>query len=204
MPTTCVILLWSNSYDLNLLLSLLAGLDPSPSTSTAPVTKKPPAKRPAAPPPPPPSSSISSRRLKQLAEEEQDPTCAAATLRLLRQNLPLPAASRYTYWQVLSFSLSPPLISQHPSPSLTFFHIFSSQFTSWLLLLLPALTAPHLAFHLHFTFHTSPHVLSYLKHQKCTFSLLFVTVEAFAHDRTHIINHSLCLEEKIYKHCFCV
>ncbi|KAM6999958.1 UV-stimulated scaffold protein A [Tautogolabrus adspersus] len=63
------------------------GLDPSPSTSTAPVTKKAPAKRPAAPPPPPPSSS-SSRRLKRLIEEEQDPTCAAATLRHLSQNLP--------------------------------------------------------------------------------------------------------------------
>lgn len=62
------------------------GLDPSPSTSTTPVTKKPPAKR-----PPPPSSSSSSRHLKRLREEEQDPTCAAATLRLLRQNIPLPA-----------------------------------------------------------------------------------------------------------------
>uniref|UniRef100_A0A7N6BJW4 UV-stimulated scaffold protein A n=1 Tax=Anabas testudineus TaxID=64144 RepID=A0A7N6BJW4_ANATE len=49
------------------------GLDPSPSTSAAPVTKKTPAKRP----------------LKRLAEEEQDPTCAAATLRLLKQNLPV-------------------------------------------------------------------------------------------------------------------
>ncbi|CAJ1057980.1 UV-stimulated scaffold protein A [Xyrichtys novacula] len=70
------------------------GLDPLPSTSTAPVTKKPPAKRPAAPPPPPSSSlpSSSSRRLKRLIEEEQDPTCAAATLRLLRQNLPPPPA----------------------------------------------------------------------------------------------------------------
>lgn len=69
------------------------GLDPSPSKSTVPVIKKPLAKRPADPPPPPstPSSSSSSRRLKQLMEEEQDPTCAAATLRLLRQNLPLPA-----------------------------------------------------------------------------------------------------------------
>ncbi|XP_070819383.1 UV-stimulated scaffold protein A [Chaetodon trifascialis] len=67
------------------------GLDPSPSTSTAPVTKKPPAKRPAALPPPSSSSSASARRLKRLAEEERDPTCAAATLRLLRQNLPPPA-----------------------------------------------------------------------------------------------------------------
>lgn len=70
------------------------GLDPAPSTSTAPVSQKPPAKRPAAPPPPPSSlSSSSSRRLKQLSEEEQDPTCAAATLRLLRQNLPPPTGS---------------------------------------------------------------------------------------------------------------
>ncbi|XP_041653616.1 UV-stimulated scaffold protein A [Cheilinus undulatus] len=67
------------------------GLDPSPSTSTAPISKKPPPKRPAAPPPPPFSTS-SSRRLKRLIEEEQDPTCAAATLRLLRQNLPPPTA----------------------------------------------------------------------------------------------------------------
>ncbi|XP_068596416.1 UV-stimulated scaffold protein A isoform X2 [Brachionichthys hirsutus] len=55
------------------------GLDPSPSASGAS---------------PPPSSSSSShsivaRRLKRLAEEEQDPTCAAATLHLLRKNRPL-------------------------------------------------------------------------------------------------------------------
>uniref|UniRef100_A0A3Q1IMN9 UV-stimulated scaffold protein A n=1 Tax=Anabas testudineus TaxID=64144 RepID=A0A3Q1IMN9_ANATE len=56
------------------------GLDPSPSTSAAPVTKKTPAKRPAAPPPQSSCSSSSSRQLKRLAEEEQDPTCAAATL----------------------------------------------------------------------------------------------------------------------------
>ncbi|XP_026213993.1 UV-stimulated scaffold protein A isoform X2 [Anabas testudineus] len=67
------------------------GLDPSPSTSAAPVTKKTPAKRPAAPPPQSSCSSSSSRQLKRLAEEEQDPTCAAATLRLLKQNLPVPA-----------------------------------------------------------------------------------------------------------------
>ncbi|KAM6952068.1 UV-stimulated scaffold protein A [Lycodopsis pacificus] len=66
------------------------GLDPSPSTSTAPVTKTPPAQRPAAPPP---LSSSSSRRLKRLTEEDQDPTCAAATLRHLKQNLPLPKQS---------------------------------------------------------------------------------------------------------------
>ncbi|GLD73802.1 UV-stimulated scaffold protein A isoform X1 [Lates japonicus] len=69
------------------------GLDPSPSTSAAPVTRKPPAKRPAAPPPCSSSSSSTSRRLKRIIEDEQDPTCAAATLRLIRQNLPLPAES---------------------------------------------------------------------------------------------------------------
>ncbi|XP_040904631.1 UV-stimulated scaffold protein A isoform X2 [Toxotes jaculatrix] len=69
------------------------GLDPSPSTSAAPVPTKPPAKRPAAPPPQCSSSFSTSRRLKRLTEEEQDPTCAAATLRLIRQNLPVPAQS---------------------------------------------------------------------------------------------------------------
>ncbi|XP_073342940.1 UV-stimulated scaffold protein A [Pagrus major] len=65
------------------------GLDPSPSTSTATVTKKIPAKRPTAPPVSS-SSTSSARRLKRLAEEVQDPTCAAATLLLLRQNFPPP------------------------------------------------------------------------------------------------------------------
>uniref|UniRef100_A0A8D3AY02 UV-stimulated scaffold protein A n=1 Tax=Scophthalmus maximus TaxID=52904 RepID=A0A8D3AY02_SCOMX len=78
------------------------GLDPTPSTSAAPVTGKPPAKRPAAPPPHSSSHSPSSRRMKHLTEEEQDPTCAAATLRLLRQNLPLSvesrAASQHQFW----------------------------------------------------------------------------------------------------------
>ncbi|XP_049898935.1 UV-stimulated scaffold protein A isoform X4 [Epinephelus moara] len=87
------------------------GLDPTPSTSTAPVTKQPPAKRPAAPPPPSSSSSSSSasRRLKRLIEEEQDPTCAAATLRHLKQNLPLPAESS------TSSSSSAPTSSQSSS-----------------------------------------------------------------------------------------
>ncbi|XP_018549908.1 LOW QUALITY PROTEIN: UV-stimulated scaffold protein A [Lates calcarifer] len=86
------------------------GLDPSPSTSAAPVTRKPPAKRPAAPPPRSSSSSSSStsRRLKRIIEEEQDPTCAAATLRLIRQNLPLPAESS-------SSSSSDPASSQSSS-----------------------------------------------------------------------------------------
>uniref|UniRef100_UPI003AAECDD2 UV-stimulated scaffold protein A n=1 Tax=Centroberyx gerrardi TaxID=166262 RepID=UPI003AAECDD2 len=68
------------------------GLDPSPSTSTAPTNKKPPPKRPA-PPTRQSSSSSSSRQLKRLIEQEQDPTCAAATLRLLRRRIPLPTAS---------------------------------------------------------------------------------------------------------------
>lgn len=71
------------------------GLDPSPSTSTAPVTKTPPAKRPVAPALPSSSSSTSSSsRLKRLREEEEDPTCAAATLRLLSKRLTLPTESR--------------------------------------------------------------------------------------------------------------
>ncbi|KAK2849566.1 hypothetical protein Q5P01_009400 [Channa striata] len=67
------------------------GLDPSPSSSAAPVPKQTPAKRPAAPPPRPAGSASSSKQLKRLSEEEQDPTCAAATLRFLRQNLPVSA-----------------------------------------------------------------------------------------------------------------
>nr|XP_015816336.2 UV-stimulated scaffold protein A isoform X3 [Nothobranchius furzeri] len=56
------------------------GLDPSPSTSAAPLSQhKPPAAL------LPSTSSSSSRRLKRLQEEEQDPTSAASTLRLLRQ-----------------------------------------------------------------------------------------------------------------------
>uniref|UniRef100_A0A665VHK0 UV-stimulated scaffold protein A n=1 Tax=Echeneis naucrates TaxID=173247 RepID=A0A665VHK0_ECHNA len=64
------------------------GLDLSPSTSAATVTRKPPAK--VAVPLPQSSSFASVGHLKQLTEEEQDPTCAAATFRLLRQNLPQP------------------------------------------------------------------------------------------------------------------
>ncbi|KAM4586058.1 UV-stimulated scaffold protein A isoform 2-T3 [Fundulus diaphanus] len=72
------------------------GLDPSPSTSTAALTqKKAPANRPPAPPLPSTSSS-SSRQLKRLIEEEQDPTSAAATLRVLRQKIPLLAESSST------------------------------------------------------------------------------------------------------------
>uniref|UniRef100_A0A8C6M440 UV-stimulated scaffold protein A n=1 Tax=Nothobranchius furzeri TaxID=105023 RepID=A0A8C6M440_NOTFU len=60
------------------------GLDPSPSTSAAPLSQhKPPAAL------LPSTSSSSSRRLKRLQEEEQDPTSAASTLRLLRQKFHL-------------------------------------------------------------------------------------------------------------------
>ncbi|XP_056899897.1 UV-stimulated scaffold protein A isoform X1 [Takifugu flavidus] len=64
------------------------GLDPSPSTSTAPVTTK-SSKQMASSTPLPSSSSSSSsasaRRLKRLLEEQSDPTCVAATLQLRRQ-----------------------------------------------------------------------------------------------------------------------
>lgn len=74
------------------LFSLYSGLDPSPSASTAPVTTKAPAKRAAAAPPWPSSSAAT--RLKRLMDDEQDPTCAAATLRHLRQKLQLPTDPR--------------------------------------------------------------------------------------------------------------
>ncbi|XP_070692933.1 UV-stimulated scaffold protein A isoform X2 [Pempheris klunzingeri] len=93
------------------------GLDPSPSTSTAPVTKTPPTKRPAAPCPPSSSSSSSVRRLKRLIDEEQDPTCAAATLRVLRQNLPVPAESSSSPPGPSSSSSSPPVPSSSQSTS---------------------------------------------------------------------------------------
>ncbi|XP_043983162.1 UV-stimulated scaffold protein A isoform X2 [Gambusia affinis] len=69
------------------------GLDPSPSTSAAAFAPKaPPVRRPPAPPLPS-SSSSSSRRMMRLLEDEQDPTSAAATLRVLRQQIPLPEPS---------------------------------------------------------------------------------------------------------------
>ncbi|XP_051505467.1 UV-stimulated scaffold protein A isoform X1 [Myxocyprinus asiaticus] len=60
------------------------GLDEAPSTSTSVAKPKPskPAVRPAVPPV---SSSLS--RLKKMRDEEEDPTCAAATLRVLKQRL---------------------------------------------------------------------------------------------------------------------
>lgn len=79
--------------------SLAAGLDPSPSTSTAqPKQKRPPVKRPAPPPP-----QTTSRRLMRLLEEQQDPTSAAATLSLLRQKISLPHQSR-CHLQLMSSS----------------------------------------------------------------------------------------------------
>uniref|UniRef100_A0A3B5R1W4 UV-stimulated scaffold protein A n=1 Tax=Xiphophorus maculatus TaxID=8083 RepID=A0A3B5R1W4_XIPMA len=47
-------------------------------------------------PPLPSSSSSSSRRMRRLLEDEQDPTSAAATLRVLRQQIPLPESSSTT------------------------------------------------------------------------------------------------------------
>ncbi|PWA32466.1 hypothetical protein CCH79_00016668 [Gambusia affinis] len=71
----------------------MQGLDPSPSTSAAAFAPKaPPVRRPPAPPLPS-SSSSSSRRMMRLLEDEQDPTSAAATLRVLRQQIPLPEPS---------------------------------------------------------------------------------------------------------------
>ncbi|XP_072292307.1 UV-stimulated scaffold protein A isoform X2 [Eucyclogobius newberryi] len=73
------------------------GLDPLPSTSSAPLTNPVPAKRPAAPPLSTSSTSTSSsRKLKRLIEEEQDPTSAAATIRLLKDKITLPNESSFS------------------------------------------------------------------------------------------------------------
>ncbi|KAM9795391.1 UV-stimulated scaffold protein A [Neosynchiropus ocellatus] len=64
------------------------GLDPSPSTSKASVLKKTPAKVPVSAKLPAPPSS---RKIKRRREEEADPTCAAATIRVLQEQLRLPA-----------------------------------------------------------------------------------------------------------------
>ncbi|XP_053734995.1 UV-stimulated scaffold protein A isoform X1 [Synchiropus splendidus] len=63
------------------------GLDPSPSTSNASVFKKTQAKLPASPKLP---ASLSSRKVKRQREEEADPTCAAATVRVLKEQLRFP------------------------------------------------------------------------------------------------------------------
>nr|XP_057919720.1 UV-stimulated scaffold protein A [Doryrhamphus excisus] len=67
------------------------GLSPSTSTQALSVTKRTPVQRPSTPPL---ASSSHSRRLKRLKEEEEDPTCAAATLNILRKDLRLTAVSR--------------------------------------------------------------------------------------------------------------
>ncbi|CAL8327655.1 unnamed protein product, partial [Gadus morhua 'NCC'] len=56
------------------------GLEPSASTSAAPSTQRALPKRPA----PVVSPSTTARRLRRRLEEERDPTCAAATLHLLK------------------------------------------------------------------------------------------------------------------------
>ncbi|XP_056456249.1 UV-stimulated scaffold protein A isoform X1 [Gadus chalcogrammus] len=56
------------------------GLEPSASTSAAPPTQRALPKRPA----PVVSPSTTARRLRRRLEEERDPTCAAATLHLLK------------------------------------------------------------------------------------------------------------------------
>ncbi|XP_054648519.1 UV-stimulated scaffold protein A isoform X2 [Dunckerocampus dactyliophorus] len=66
------------------------GLNPSTSTPALAVTKRTPVQRPSTPPL---ASSSYSRRLKRLEEEEGDPTCAAATLNVLRKDLRLTAIS---------------------------------------------------------------------------------------------------------------
>lgn len=63
------------------------GLEPTPSTSTAPAAGRVPASRASAAPP----LATAASRLKKRMEEEQDPTSAAATLRHLRQRMALQA-----------------------------------------------------------------------------------------------------------------
>ncbi|XP_051715894.1 UV-stimulated scaffold protein A [Ctenopharyngodon idella] len=61
------------------------GLDETPSTSTSEVKAKP--SKPVVKRPVPLVSSSLSRLKRKMIDEEQDPTCAAATLRVLRQRL---------------------------------------------------------------------------------------------------------------------
>lgn len=68
------------------------GLDETPSTSTSGTHAKP--SRPAVKCPVPPVSSSLSRLKRRMCDEEQDPTCAAATMRVLKQRLhPAPSTS---------------------------------------------------------------------------------------------------------------
>ncbi|XP_056099045.1 UV-stimulated scaffold protein A [Rhinichthys klamathensis goyatoka] len=71
------------------------GLDETPSTSASEVKAK-PAKPPVRRPVPLVSASLS-RLQRKRSDEEQDPTCAAATLRVLRQRLG-PAPSTSVLW----------------------------------------------------------------------------------------------------------
>ncbi|CAL8264307.1 unnamed protein product [Lota lota] len=63
------------------------GLEPSPSTSAALTKPKAPLKRPAPLVFPMTSSPFAARRMTRRLEEERDPTCAAATLHLLKGQL---------------------------------------------------------------------------------------------------------------------
>lgn len=68
------------------------GLDETPSTSTSGTKAKP--SRPVVKCAVPPVSSSLSRLKRRMCDEEQDPTCAAATLRVLKQKLhPAPSTS---------------------------------------------------------------------------------------------------------------
>ncbi|XP_030621623.1 UV-stimulated scaffold protein A [Chanos chanos] len=61
------------------------GLDPLPSTSTSAVGPNP--VKPVVKPPTLPSAPTVSRLKRRMLDEEQDPTCAAATLRVLKQRM---------------------------------------------------------------------------------------------------------------------
>lgn len=71
---------------------ILSGLDSTSSSSTS-VTKIKPSKsveRPAAPP----ISSTLSQPKSRRSDEEQDPTCAAATLRVLKEKVATASSAR--------------------------------------------------------------------------------------------------------------
>lgn len=71
---------------------ILTGLDPisSPSTSVAELKPSKPVERPIAPPMPSTLGRLKSRRY----EEELDPTCAAATLRILKEKVATATCTR--------------------------------------------------------------------------------------------------------------
>lgn len=71
---------------------ILTGLDSKSSLSTSVAELKPskPVARPAAPPMP----STVSRLKSRLYEEEQDPTCAASTLRVLKEKVATATSTR--------------------------------------------------------------------------------------------------------------